>query len=526
MNTPAARPQVRDDVAAGVHRGSTLMPPWRVGELPPPPVWTPRHWRGIIGPGLIMAGAAVGGGEWLLGPRVGAQYGGALLWVATLSLACQFVYNVEASRYTLYTGESILTGAFRTRPGPRLWFWLYLLLDFGALLPYQTASVATPIAAIYLAHIPNPSDPVEASLLRTLTYVMLALALLPLVFGGKVYNAIRILMTTKIVVVFGFLAFLAIVYSSWATWADILTGLLRFGTLPAADSGTVNVFASLWHDGRLPEIDRDAIAILTAFAAIAGVGGLQQTSISNYTREQGWGMGGQVGAIPSLVGGRRLRLFHGGTVFQPGPEAQTRWAGWLHHVRRDQLAIWLPAAIIGLALPTMLSIEFLPRGTQANQWVLAGMTADGIAARIGGTFGAVAWYLVLLCGFLVLFPSSVTAADGFLRRWLDVGWTGLPLLRRMDPHHIRYVYFAALVVYFIVGLVFLSIAQPLALIILYGNLGNFALGVSCFHTIHVNRTLLPPELQPGPLPKIGLALAGMYYLVMAGVTGGIVVGIL
>jgi hypothetical protein len=55
----------------------------------------------------------------------------------------------------------------------------------------------------------------------------------------------------------------------------------------------------------------------------------------------------------------------------------------------DQAVIWLPASAIGLALPTMLSVEFLPRGTVANQWVMAGMTADGVAARVGGGLGAI-----------------------------------------------------------------------------------------------------------------------------------------
>ena len=232
--------------------------------------------------------------------------GGALLWIAVTSLACQYVYNLEASRYTLYTGESVLTGAFRTRPGPLVWFWLYLLLDLGALLPYQAASVATPVAAIFLGRIPNPADPNEVMLLRFLTYGMLTLALLPLVFGGKVYNALKVLMTTKIVFVFSFLLFLAVFYSSWATWADILSGLFKVGTVPAAGGGTTNVITSLWH-GQPLGVDREALAVFTAFAAIAGVGGLQQTSIGNYTREQGWGMGSQVGAIPSLIGGRRSR---------------------------------------------------------------------------------------------------------------------------------------------------------------------------------------------------------------------------
>jgi hypothetical protein len=501
------------------------MPAWSVGELPAPPVWTGRHWTAMIGPGLTLAGASVAGGEWLLGPRVGAQYGGALLWIAVVSLACQYVYNVEASRYTLYTGESVLTGAFRTKPGPRIWLPLYLLMDLGALLPYQVASVATPVLALTLGRMPNPSDPEEVWLLRLLTYAMLTLALLPLIFGGKVYNALKVLMTTKIVFVFGFLLFLAVFYSSWATWADILSGLFKVGTVPAEGGGTTNVLTALW-EGRWPAVDRTALATVTAFAAIAGVGGLQQTSISNYTREQGWGMGSQVGAIPSLIGGRKFSLSHAGKVFRLTGTARARWAGWLRHVRRDQIAMWFPAAIVGLALPTMLSIEFLPRGTQGDRWVLAGMTADGLAARVGGAFGDFCWYAILFCGFLVLFPSAASGADGFLRRWLDVAWTGLPAFQRLEAHRIRHVYFGFLLTYYVLGLTFLSIAEPLSLVLLYGNLGNFALGVSCFHTIRVNTTLLPKALQPGWGPRLALAAAGVYYIGMAAMTGAIAVGLL
>lgn len=380
--------------------------------------------------------------------------------------------------------------------------------------------MATPVAAIFLGRIPNPSDPSEVMLLRFLTYGMLTLALVPLVFGGKVYNALKVLMTTKIVFVFSFLLFLAVFYSSWATWADILSGLFKVGTLPAAGGGTTNFFTSLWK-GRPLGVDREALAVFTAFAAIAGVGGLQQTSISNYTREQGWGMGSQVGAIPSLIGGRKISLSHAGMVFRLTEAARTRWSGWLRHVKRDQLAMWFPAAVIGLALPTMLSIEFLPRGTVGDQWILAGMTADGLAARVGGTFGAVCWYAILFCGFLVLLPSAASGADGFLRRWLDIAWTGLPMFQRLEPHRIRHVYFGFLLTYFVLGLTFLSIARPLTLVVIYGNLGNLALGVSCFHTIRVNRTLLPPELRPGWGPCVAMTIAGLYYVGMAAMTAAI-----
>ena len=98
--------------------GSWRMPRWDTGELIDAPTFTWRNWFLLLGPALLSGGSAIGGGEWLMGPAVTARYGGALLWLATLSILGQVVYNIEISRYTLYTGEPIFTGKFRTLPGP------------------------------------------------------------------------------------------------------------------------------------------------------------------------------------------------------------------------------------------------------------------------------------------------------------------------------------------------------------------------------------------------------------------------
>ena len=100
------------------HPGARDMPRWNVAELPPAPTFRWKQWTLLLGPGLLMGGAAIGGGEWLTGPIVTARYGGAMLWLATLSVLGQVIYNIEISRYTLYSGEPIFTGKFRTIPGP------------------------------------------------------------------------------------------------------------------------------------------------------------------------------------------------------------------------------------------------------------------------------------------------------------------------------------------------------------------------------------------------------------------------
>ena len=79
---------------------------------------TLRSWALLFGPGLVAAGAAIGGGEWLAGPLTTARYGGAILWLATVSILGQVIYNLEICRYTLYCGEPIFTGKFRTAAGP------------------------------------------------------------------------------------------------------------------------------------------------------------------------------------------------------------------------------------------------------------------------------------------------------------------------------------------------------------------------------------------------------------------------
>jgi Mn2+/Fe2+ NRAMP family transporter len=114
------------------HPGAKVMPRWTADELVETPRFTWKNWFAMLGPGLVMGASAIGGGEWLSGPAVTAKYGPALLWVATVSILIQVLYNIEISRYTLYTGEPIFTGKFRTLPGPMFWLVAYLMLDWGA----------------------------------------------------------------------------------------------------------------------------------------------------------------------------------------------------------------------------------------------------------------------------------------------------------------------------------------------------------------------------------------------------------
>ena len=497
------------------------MPPWTRGELPDAPRFTWRNWVGLIGPGLLMGGSSIAGGEWLMGPSVTAKYGASLMWLATLSIVGQVFYNLEVSRYALYTGEPMLTGKFRTMPGPVFWMVVYLFLDFGAFFPYLASNAAVPVLTAAMGRVPGDD---ERWMITALGITIFLLTLIPLVVGGKVYDTLKALISVKVVVVLGFLLLLAVTLSTWDTWRQILSGFVQFGTVPVAGEGfqTRNVFVSLANGQGLPDVDFSNIVTLAALASIAGSGGLSNMVISNYTREQGWGMGRHVGAIPSMVGGRQIALSHSGCVFQPDAENLPRWRRWLRHVRRDQLAIWMPACFIGLALPSMLSMMFLPRGTVADSWNGSVMTAGGARTHVeglwGATWGWAVWYGIVLCGFLVLAPTAATTADGVVRRWVDVFWTASPRLRRLDERKIKVLYFRVLMGYAIVGVILLAFTSPGMLVKVATNIMNFALGISCFHTLYVNLTLIPRALRPGWFARTGLVLAGVYFLTLAAIS--------
>src|SRR5262245_55365536 len=161
-------------------RPTLKMPPWQVGELPEAPRLTLKSWALLLGPGLVMGGSAIGGGEWLAGPLTTARYGGAILWLCTISILTQVLYNLEISRYTLYCGEPIFTGKFRLLPGPAFWLVIYLFLDFGSVFPYLVSNAATPLGAVIVREIPKVDKVYEVlgvditgkQLLQTLKYVV------------------------------------------------------------------------------------------------------------------------------------------------------------------------------------------------------------------------------------------------------------------------------------------------------------------------------------------------------------------
>ena len=380
-----------------------MLPAWNVGALPDPPQFSLRHAVRLIGPSVILLGWAIGSGEWLFAPALTAKYAGTVLWVATISVFFQACLNQEVSRYTLATGEPIFTAYMRCWPGSRWHSGWYLGLSACMAWPGLATNAATAVAAGILsvqanAHVvPTAAD---SFLVRSCAYALFAVCVFLVLFGGKIYTMLQAASTFMVAWILGYLLFVDIFMTSRHSWNLVLRGFLNFGYFPPRE--TLD-----W-------------ALVAGFAAYAGLGGLGNAGTSNYIRDKGWGMGALVGAIPSAVGGQDMKLSHLGMVFPVTPENVHKFRQWWKLIVFDQGVIWAGGALLGMALPAILAIEFIDPARTVGQWQAAAFQAEGIAQRHGDVF----WYLTLLCGFWVLFSSVLVATDAVGRLWSDMIWTG------------------------------------------------------------------------------------------------------
>ncbi|MBI4482418.1 MAG: Nramp family divalent metal transporter [Acidobacteria bacterium] len=460
------------------------LPAWHVADLPEPPAWGFRNVFRVIGPGAILLGASIGSGEWLLGPSTVVKYGVALLWVTTVAVILQTLLNVEFVRYTLYTGEPIFTAYMRTRPGPTFWGWIYVLfywLQVG--WPGWAGTAAGALAAMYLTRLPVAQD---ASLVLGFGYFTFLLSAGLLTVGGKIERTLEYVNWFFITWILSYLLLLNVLYVSWNDWVRGVGGFLSFGSVPEGGD---------WF-------------LLGAFAAYSGAGGAINATISNWFRDKGFGMGSRVGYISALVGGRKVALSPTGTVF---PVTETNvgcWKRWWRFVAIDQYVLWGMGALVGMLLPALLALRFLPHGSDIRGLAVGAELARGVS---GGHADSPLWVLTLLCGFWILFSTQLAIIDGFVRVVTDMLWTGSARVRRWRGGDVRGVYYAVLAAMVAWGMIALQLTQPIVLIQIGANVAGAMTILLSLHTLYVNRRFLPRPLRP-PLWRQGaLVLCALFY---------------
>ncbi len=98
-----------------------------------------------LGPGLLMAGAAIGVSHVYQSTRAGASFGMQLLWVVLLVNLFKYPFFEYGHRYAAATGENLLEGYRKLGSG---FLYAFLLLNaFSAVISISAVSVVTAVLA-------------------------------------------------------------------------------------------------------------------------------------------------------------------------------------------------------------------------------------------------------------------------------------------------------------------------------------------------------------------------------------------
>jgi hypothetical protein len=258
--------------------------------------------RRMIGPSIILAGLSIGSGEFVLWPRLTAEFGFAVFWACWIGVTIQFFLNMEIERWTLVTGESAVVGFIRLSRG------------FGPLflvcctLPWVWPGWATGAATLIHWQF---GWPVVGVAIASLILCGLILSI-----GPVVYRTVEIIQLALVTCITLLVTGLAIALVRWESVQALLAGAVRIGEIP----------------------DGIELPLLFGALAFAGAGGSVNLAQSNYINDKGYGMGRWVGRITSPFTGREEATTGVGRVVVPTAANVARWHVWWRRTNIEHLA--------------------------------------------------------------------------------------------------------------------------------------------------------------------------------------------
>ena len=464
--------------------------PFREGQLPEPPRPMGLGWIAAVGPGVILLGASIGSGEFLLGPAVMVKYGLSLLWISGVAITLQTLFNTELMRYTIATGEPVFTGFMRTAPRAGFWAWLYSL--FFLLQAGWPAWAGTAAGAVFFLFTKRLAGPEEANLVYLAGLTGYALCVGALLVGRRIERTLEILNWVLVTLIIGGLLVLAILFVPGATWIGGLVGWFGFD---AATGNFSPVPAGIdWF-------------LIGAFAAFSGAGGVINISLSNWARDKGYGMGSVAGYIPSAIGGERTDLAHTGFRIATDPVTMQRWKGWWRLVRADQYGVFFIGAVLGMLLPGLLYVTFVPSGEDIRGLAVASTLAHAVSGAKGAVFGGI----IAMMAVWVLLKAQLDILEGTVRGITDILWAGSSQVRTWRGGDVRLVYYSVLGLLVGWGVIALRLAQPVVLLQISANVGGIVFVLASLHLLRINTTLLPPALRPPLWRRVALVTMALFY---------------
>jgi len=475
------------DTAVGSVPGSTYQlgvsrPPLEVADLPTPEeVWqVPRVGRKeafkfAIGPSFIALGAAIGSGEWLLGPlSVGKGGFVGVGWIITVSILLQVMYNIECSRYVIATGEVPIVGFARVPPGRRFWVPFSLFLIFFAYIWGGWAKgAADGLFSLINGRVPTPDDKGAVELLA----VLLLVGVLGITIGfRKITRGLEFVNGGMVAFELLFLITVAVAVVPLDVWWDGVRGFLTPAMPPEGSTAT-------------------ELGSLAGFAAL--LSGFNWVFLSHY-RDKSYGMGQRVGFLSGLRG-PQSKVLNSGFTFPDDAANASLWKRWMRFLYLDMWGVFLTGAVIGMLVPTALMRHLaLTSGRKPDRATVTTFAAD----VLGNQYGRWLFYMTLFVGFLVLFSTQLGIFEVLVRNATDAANIS-PRLQQATGGDLRRFYFPFMVALLVTIGIVLHFFQPTELIQISANMSNLGAVIYPFVFIYLNRRL-PKAARPTKWAYSGL----------------------
>ncbi|HEV3362984.1 MAG TPA: hypothetical protein VG795_02385, partial [Acidimicrobiia bacterium] len=190
----------------------------------------------------------------------------------------------------------------------------------------------------------------------------------------------------------------------------------------------------------------------------------------------------------------------------PDDEINTRrWRRWMGLLRLDMYGVFLPGAIIGMLLPTVLVRHLAVESGTAPS---GGNIETFAASLLGAEHGRWLFYATLLVGFLIIFDTLIGILEILVRNATDAVTTS-PNLEEAVARDPRRFYFPTMVVMIVIIGTVTTLTQPATLVQWSANLTNAGALIFPFALIYLN-TRLPRAARP-PRYAIAALLANVVF---------------
>lgn len=421
----------------------------------------------VLGPSVIALGISVGSGEWILGPLNATKYGlkgiGILMMI---SIILQVFYNIELARFTVATGEAPIVAFGRTPPGWWLWVPLALFSFYIAfILGNWTVNAGASLFALFVGRAYQPS---ELEFVRILGILLMFTCLAALLVGRKIERTMEAIQGTILPYIIIGLVFVTAIIVPWDFWKQAIVDLFTPSAPP-------------------PNTDASLLGSLAGFAALAS--GLNFMFIVYY-RDKGYGMGHKVGYLSGLIGGVRKPIRPSGITFPADEKNTALWKRWFRYLQIDQWGIYFPGAVLGIFLPILLVayLASFPEVIKPDQSTILVFASQ----QLGEKYGSLLSGWTLLTGFLILYSTQMVVLDLLARNLTDALYCHSAVLRKWSQEDARKIYYPIAVLVVVLVSIFIHSATPAFLLVLSGNLANFASLIFPLMMIYLNLRLPRP----------------------------------